>query len=220
MWLVVLLSLSEPKMCHLLPFSRSHYTRHVCQFHSEQTFNLPFLFFFLLTVFSESEGQQICTNDTLLFKTDSACSDSSKSKVMSSSLPHVSHKSLISFVFAVFIFITFVLTMLFLICFRRACGGQGRISVAKRCCAPPSSPAASVRSPRTKLNPAVQTMTWTLCTPRRSSRRRASSTLCGPQTAGPRRRGRQMKPVRKRSTGTAQRSSSTCPAGKSLSLAA
>lgn len=110
--------------------------------------------------------------------------------------------------------------MLFLFCIRRACGGQGRISVAKRCCAPPSSPAESARSPRTKLIPAVQTMTWTLCTLRRSSRRKASSTRCGPQAAGPRRRGRRMKPVRKRSTGTAQRNSSTCPTGKSLSLAA
>lgn len=109
---------------------------------------------------------------------------------------------------------------LFWFCISRAYGGQGRISVAKRCCAPPSSSAANVRSPRTKLIPAVQTMTWTLCSLRRSSQRRASSSLCGPQTARPRRRGRQMKPLRKRSIGTAQRNSLTRPTGKSLSLAA
>lgn len=57
-------------------------------------FSLPF--FILLIVFSQSEGWQTFTNDSLLFNTDSACSDSYKSKVMSSC---VSHKSFIPLIF-------------------------------------------------------------------------------------------------------------------------
>lgn len=54
-----------------------------------------FSLFILLTVFSKSEGWQTFTNDSTLFNTDSAYSDCSKSKVMSSLFPYVSHKSFI-----------------------------------------------------------------------------------------------------------------------------
>ncbi|KAG5285441.1 hypothetical protein AALO_G00003400 [Alosa alosa] len=57
----------------------------------------------------------------------------------------------------------------------RARGVLGRTSTAGSCCAPPSSPAASARSPKTSRSPAARTTTSTFSSPRRSPRSRAPS---------------------------------------------
>lgn len=94
-WLLVPVSLYL-QMCSLLSFSCSHHPHHVCQFQSERTGSAFSLSLSCCLFLACQTGWQTFTNNSTLSNADSACSDSSKSKVMSSLLPFATHKSFMS----------------------------------------------------------------------------------------------------------------------------